>query len=79
MADTCMVNHELADDLFLALLEQQAETRKMLQRAMGLVRMAAKETPYWGDAEEFLAEGEALLARISPGKAKMLEPGEEPF
>jgi hypothetical protein len=75
----CMVNHELEEGLFFALLGQQAEARAMLRRALAIVKTAVSETPYWGEAEEFVKEAEALLVRIDPGEMKVWQPGEEPF
>jgi hypothetical protein len=78
-AKPCLVNHDLERGVFFALLERQAETRAMLKRAVALVKTAVAETPYWGEAEEFVREADALLERISSGEIKELQPGEEPF
>lgn len=79
MTGQCMVNHEMEEGLFFALLEKQRETRAMLQRAVALLNIAAGDMPYWPDGEVFLDEAEELLARTDPGKMKVWQPGEEPF
>jgi hypothetical protein len=75
----CMVNHELADDLFLALLARQRETEAMLRRAMPLIKRAVHDTPYWGEAETLVKEADEFLERIDVGEIKMPDPNAEPL